>query len=264
MTFSAAPVGTADPGYIERALCRIVDDAVAQAQVAVSNVQTEWTLRQALGNSRIWLAYHQAIAEVFQRALRKAAVHAFNLTGEHSPKTGAAIGRATEHGVVQIIEWMKRKALASTTFGRHDPLLDQLTAALYKIRDVVVDDFIHGMVGGTPLKKPVAPPAGPTIINSPNAVQQTVYGDRNQLSVQQQAVPLLAAIDDMLASNDFRQLDAEQQTAIRDHADAVRGELTKPNPDISTAKRWTDRLVKLARDFGLAVAAHALSKIVLG
>jgi phage terminase small subunit len=74
----------------------------------------------------------------------------------------------------------------------------------------------------------------------------------------------LAAIDDMLASDAFKQLSADRQAEIRDRAHVVRGELAKTNPDISAARRWTDRLIKLARDFGLAVAAHALTKIVLG
>jgi hypothetical protein len=249
--------------YLERALCRIADDAVTEAQVAVNRVQADWTLKKALGNSRIWLAYNEAIVEVFQRALGNMVVSAHGIIGEHS-QTGAVIRLAANHGFAQIIAWMKKKAIAAVAFGRQDPLLDQLTNVLHKIRDAAVDDFIHGMIGAKPLKEPVAAPAGPAIINSPNAIQQIVHGDRNQLSVQQQAAPLLAAIDDMFASDGFKQLSADCQAEIRDHADAVRGELAKTNPDMSAARRWTDRLIKLARDFRLAVAAHALTKIVLG
>jgi hypothetical protein len=120
------------------------------------------------------------------------------------------------------------------------------------------------MVGGTPLKKPAPTSAGPAIINSPGAVQQNVYGNQNQLLVQQKVAPLLDAIRDILASDEFSRLSAEQQTEIRDHANALHSELTKPHPDMSVANRWRTRLIKLARDFGLALAAHALTKAVLG
>jgi hypothetical protein len=261
---SNAERGTADQGYLERALCRIADEAVLEAQVAVKDIQTDWTLKKALGNSRIYLAYNDAIAAVFQRAVRKMAVSAFNIAGEHSFETGAAIRRAADCGFSQIVECMKRKAVAAGAFGPQDPLLDQLTAALYKIRDGAVDDFVHGMVGGTPLKKPAPTSAGPAIINSPGAVQQNVYGNQNQLLVQQKVAPLLDAIRDILASDEFSRLSAEQQTEIRDHANALHSELTKPHPDMSVANRWRTRLIKLARDFGLALAAHALTKAVLG
>jgi hypothetical protein len=258
-------VAAGDSEYVERHLCRMADEAVQEAEKAIMRIQADWTMMKALGNSRIYIAYNEEIASVLKTALLKMGKSAFAITGEHSQVVASAIAKAADQTINQVTEFMRTKAAREArVFGGRDPLLSQLTASLNKIKEAVVDDFTNGMCGGIPLKKPALSQTTPSIVNSPGAVQQYVIGNHNQLSVQQQFAPLSAAIDKLLASGEFNQLSAEHQTEIRNTADVVRGELAKSGADGSKVKWWADKLIKLVRDFGLALAADALMKAALG
>src|SRR5689334_9967573 len=101
------------------------------------------------------------------------------------------------------------------------------------------------MTGASRLKKDPLVNVVSTIANSPGAVQQTALGEHNQQSVQQQTSSLLQAIDDLLASDEFKQLDESNRIAIQDTTDVLRDEIAKPSSDPSKIKRWAGRLLAL-------------------
>jgi hypothetical protein len=84
------------------------------------------------------------------------------------------------------------------------------------------------------------------------------------LSVQQQASTILRAIDELLASDEFKKLGDPERAAVKDTADVIRDELKKPDGEPSKVSRWAHRLIGLAREFGMHVAASGLTKALLG
>lgn len=87
-------------------------------------------------------------------------------------------------------------------------------------------------------------------------------GQNNAQSVQQKS--LLAAIDNLVTSQEFNALNEQDRTAVQDVADVFRDEIKKPNADASKVARWGQRLIELAKQLGLHVAAAEIVKVLFG
>jgi hypothetical protein len=249
--------------YLERALGRMTDQAIESAKLAVAKVRREATLTNNLNSSRVYLEYNNEMISVFKDVLRTMAAFAYNATGGHSPETAACLEKSGEHFVSEMTQWAATNASNARAFGPQDPLLDNLTNSLNEAKDAAVDDFIHGMLGGTPLKKDPLVNVVSNITNSPGAVQQTALGNHNRQSVQQQSATVLRAIDDLLASEEFKNLGDQERTRVQDVADVLRDEMAKPGADPSKVRRWAQTLFGLAKEFGMHIAAAAFAKVAL-
>jgi hypothetical protein len=67
--------------YTERRLERMTKDALLEAQKAVNNVQSEAATRGAIGNSRVYLLYDEAVGNILEAALSRMAEAAFRASG---------------------------------------------------------------------------------------------------------------------------------------------------------------------------------------
>jgi hypothetical protein len=125
-----------------------------------------------------------------------------------------------------------------------------------------VDDFHHGMVGEESLKQDPVVSVVNNITNSIGTVVQTAVGQNNQQSAQQQS--LLSTLDKLVNSDEFKSLSGENRSAIQDLTDVLRDEIKKPNADTSKVARWGQRLIQLAQQLGLHVAAAEIAKYLFG
>jgi hypothetical protein len=243
-----------EDGYLQRTLDRIVDDGLSDIQSAVGKVTSEAAGRGALTNSRTALLYDQAVAEAYKNAIGKMASRAFLATGATGGEAANGVEVAGKKLIDRAADWLEK------TFGGHGsffvPPVAKLRPILLRILEEVVDDFRHGIHGERALKKDPFVSVVTNITDSPHAIQQMAIGDNNQLSVQQQTSTIERAIDDLLASDDYKQLnDTEKQLAVQDTADALRSELKNQAADPEKIKRWTHRLGAMAKEFGMHAAA---------
>jgi hypothetical protein len=98
--------------------------------------------------------------------------------------------------------------------------------------------------------------------NSPGAIQQVGVGEFSQSAFVQHHQQLVAAIDRALASPEFQQLQQAQREGFRDIADVVKGEATKPSPDPSKLKRWSERLLGMGREIGMRMAVSEIGQAI--
>jgi hypothetical protein len=201
--------------YINRALGRIADDGLVEAQIAVLRIQSAAAGRGALSNSRTFLLYDEAVGDIFDATLAKMTTHAFNATGGTSAEARKMIDDAARGLIDEASTWIEKKfAVSSGAFGYAGPSGAKLKAILTEKLDRAIDDFRHGMQGETSLKKDPVVSVVSQIINSPNAVQQTTVGKHNQQIVQQQLTAIQKAVDDLLASEEFKNLPLDQPIEV--------------------------------------------------
>jgi hypothetical protein len=197
----------ADFDYLTRRLDRIADDALVEAQKAVMEIQADATRKGALGNSRVYLFYDEAIGKTLKSTLERLTSVAFSVCGETTEEAAKAVETSAFKFVDAATTWLERKfKTEGAAFGFSGPPIETLRATLLKMVDDGVDDFRHGMSGDTRLKKDPLVSVVSTITNSPNAIQQTALGDSNQLSIQQQAPALLNAVNELLKSPEAKSL----------------------------------------------------------
>lgn len=84
--------------YIARRLTRIADDALIDAQVAVNKITADAAGRGALGNSRVYVLYDEAVGKELEKALRTMALSAFRTSGS----TSEAIAQQVEGGRTKV------------------------------------------------------------------------------------------------------------------------------------------------------------------
>jgi hypothetical protein len=122
------------------------------------------------------------------------------------------------------------------------------------LRFRITDDFTHGMQGSERLKKD--PVVSIVQSNSPGALQQVGIGDQfSQTAFVKNHHELINAIDRALSSDEFAALSKEQKDAFSDIAAVVKEEAAKGEPDKGKLERWGGRLVSLAKELGMNVAA---------
>jgi hypothetical protein len=126
-----------------------------------------------------------------------------------------------------------------------------------------VDDFRNGMLEGKRMTK--GDPVLNIITNSPGALQQ--IGNDNVQSVIQAGdggAALREVLAAFLRSSEVASLTADQQRNLADVAEVVSDEVSKPKPDPGRIQRWGRRLLSLASDFGVQVAATGVAKALFG
>jgi hypothetical protein len=255
-----------DYEYIARRLARMADDALLEAQKATVKIEGEAMKAGAFGGSRMQLWVHETIKDQLKKAVVGMAAFTFAVSGGNSDQAANTLESGGLKFVDDVLQWLRNKYHGPGTqaFGGYlGPPLSTLDAALRDLVRQAVDDFCHGIAGDAPLKKDPLVNVVSQITNSPGAVQQTALGDHNHLSVQQQS-SILRAIDELLASDEFKSLSDRQREGISDTADVIRDEFKKPDADPSKIRRWAHRLLELAKEFGMHVAASALTKVLLG
>ncbi len=249
--------------YVARRLGRMVDQAIERAQVAVNDVQSEATLRGALGGSRVYLLYDEAVGKVLEDVLPRMAVTVFRASGGTSEATAQVLENAGLKFADTITDWLeKRHKGPGAAFGYTGPPTSTLKATLYEMVRGVVDDFRHGVVGEESLKQDPMVSIVTNITGSTGTIVQNAVGQSNQQSAQQQS--LLAALEKLVSSEEFNKLDEQNRFAVQDMADVLREEIKKPNVNTSKIARWGRRLIQLAEQLGLHVAGAEIAKFLFG
>ena len=175
----------------------------------------------SIGNSRVYHDIHGSAKTTFEQALEEMAKFAFDYIGGTSEEAAQLLEHAGLKVKQEAINWFDQKHRNQGHASRHDPVTKLETAFDEAVRHAV-DDFRHGIAGDAKLKKDPFVSVVSNISNSPSAVVQTAVGDQNQQSMQQQSSEIRQAIDDMLASDEFKNLDETNRTVIQDTADVAR------------------------------------------
>lgn len=129
-----------------------------------------------------------------------------------------------------------------------------------------LNEFRLGLAGLRPLRQE---PAAlhqhfmNAMIASPGGIQQSGSHNVQSASSTVEVGKLVAAIDGFLSMPEVQALPEDDRISLADVADALKAELTKPTVEKTKARRWAQRLVGLAGQLGLNVAASALATILL-
>ncbi len=197
-----------------------------------------------------------------QQAYADALQFAFSATGGHEKDTVDKLNLCGSEMIAAIMELATERA---NRLGIAGPIVPQhLDVIRHKLEDKhkrLTDDFAHGIQGSERLKRD--PLVNVVNNNSPGTIQQVGIGDFSQSAFLQNNTELVNAIEQALASEEFKALDADTQATFLDTAEVLKGEASKINPDPGKLKRWGSRLVQMCNDVGIKVGGHALAQVLI-
>ncbi|MGY4291507.1 hypothetical protein ACVWXO_010773 [Bradyrhizobium sp. LM2.7] len=201
-------------------------------------------------------------SSTFEQAYADALQFAFSATGGHEKDTVAQLNLC---GSEMISAVMAQATERANRLGIAGPIVpQQLDVMRHKLEDKhkrLTDDFAHGIQGNERLKKD--PLVNVVNNNSPGTIQQVGIGNFSQSAFLQNNTELVNAIDQALASEEFKALDADTQATLHDTAEVLKGEASRINPDPGKLKRWGGRLVQMCNDVGIKVGGHALAQVLI-
>ena len=150
---------------------------------------SEAAKQNALGNSRVWLQYNEAIAETIKAALPQMIYFAFEVsdgrTDEAAPILSETITKLREDAKAALV---KRTILSAQAFGEK-PMYESLSEKLAKLTDQAIEDFKHGFEGGRRMKKGDNAGIHVSVQGSPGA--QVAAGQQIHQAINQQSNSLL-------------------------------------------------------------------------
>jgi len=199
----------------------------------------------------------------FEAAFADAIKFSYSVTGSHDAKQVDQLRLCGSEMIAAIMpavtDRSNRLGISGSTVI--DGQLVVIRRKLEALHARMTDDFEHGMQGSERLRKD--PLVSVIQNNSPGAVQQVGIGDQfSQAAFVQNHHALINAIDRALASAEFAALSPEQKEAFGDTATVVKEEAAKGEPDKGKLKRWGGRLVILAKELGMDVAAAEIVELL--
>jgi hypothetical protein len=257
------------PAYVSRALDRLLEKARENAHAAISRIHRENAAAGRLESGITLIQSNDAILALMKTSIDEGILLVFNAL-EEVTTDGIELLRQFSVALAKVLAapvWESAK-VDDPTAGFKLKMAKELDVRLGEISAAAIDDFEHGMMRGARLKKEHVVSIVNNMINSPGGVQQAGVGEFSQTAFTDQSNHLIRAIDGLLASAEFQNLDEEKREAVADVANALKQEATNENPDAGRLKRWGLRLSALTKEFGLHVAAagvwHALGIIFSG
>lgn len=244
-----------DEEYVVRRLADMTREGLTAAQAA----HTTHMSRGDSGNSRTHLFAQQAGNEAVRDAIERMARFTYEATQDHAANTASLLRNAARALADGYIGWLEEKR-GKSPFKSVLPSLLSLKNDLSRMVAAAADDFEHGIVGERRLAQDPVINIVNTISNSPNAVVQNAIGEKNRQSAEQAA--LLKAILELLSSREFKDLPEHHQVALKDVAEVLQAEITKPDADESKVARWGRRLIEMANNVGLQVAAAGIASVL--
>jgi hypothetical protein len=248
--------------YLESRLDRFVRDGFREIHIKITRSNSHAAAAGAgAGHSGPWLLESTIVLQDGKQIIQRMAAFLWEATGEHQGVSLELLNSASGMVVSEAANWARARKKALSLFSKSPPTGMKTLIALQAAADEIVHDFENGIIGEKRMVRPdpvVQTIVNASIIGSDGAVLMNALGENiQQSSLQQQH--LTKILDDMLASEDFKNLDEENRAALADTVDVLRDELKQPKPDKGKLSRWGKRLVELAYQLGLNVAASAIA-----
>lgn len=154
----------------------------------------------------------------------------------------------------QSYEHVLRRGLS----GINGRMAEELVAKLADKKVALLDDYRNGMLGGQRMiKEPVISVIN-NITNSPGAILQGGVGKLSQQINQTDVHSFVEAIKQFEDSTEVNALAEADRTALLDVVDTLRDQVQKEPRDPDRIRRWLDRFVGIATNFGVQVAAGSV------
>lgn len=253
-----------DEAYLGANLNDRAYDAAKAGGTALNATMRQHAAAGRLASGATLIAFGNETGRIFGEEFDKAAQFVFNLTGGNAPEVIGPLdyfaGRVVDMLLEQLVTCGMRTGLDEPTVARE---INNIRIRLGELRTRRIRDFTHGMMGNERMKKDQVVSIINNQTNSPGAIQQSGIGLFSQSAFTQQHRPLVAAIDAALASAEFANLGDIQKQGFRDIADVVKEEASKPVPDATKLKRWSDRLISMGSEIGMRVAVSEIGHILV-
>ncbi len=252
--------------YLRRAFSRLCEEAVQSAQKGRLRVMAEATSRGALQSGGSLISVKGEYDRVANETTDKMVRLAFDVTGDTSEPTCAVV----EEGLTALRDALSNdlaQFYSAQTWARSnapEALRSDFHRAMDKRTTGTIDDFRHGIVGGTRLTKDPLVNVISTITNSPGAVLQSGTGNVQAALTSVESNDIRSALTQFMASKEVQALTGENKQSLSDVAEVISDELDKQQPDASKLRRWGKRLIDVAERIGVGVATSGLARILFG
>ncbi len=219
---------------IEESIEHLVERGVEAALIDVMNVRGEFARRGALSNSRRFVCENGAIYARFISEAAKIARFVFQAVG--NDEDGAKL---LKEGVERLAKRITdhfardRQSSSSGMANTQATMQRELASRLEEETRHACTEFGIGMAGGEPLKKNGDTHVHADITNSPGASQQVGVGKKvtQKATITQTYEPLIAELDRIEGSNEFRALGEKQRTETSQIVEDIREESAEQQPN---------------------------------
>jgi hypothetical protein len=246
---------TYDLAYLGRQLNERARKAAEDFGIEMANMLAQAGVN-GVNSSRAYLRISTAGLAVAEREINAALQFAYHYTNEHDGE----VFKQVEYCAKQMVDKIMLLARSRNTPVGGE-IINKMEVALRDRKDIILDNFRHGMMGNEKLKNDGV--INVVQSNSPGAVLQVGSGHFNQSAYNQNHQSLVQEIEKVLASQEFASLKPEDRVSVQDIAEVVKEEAVKPTPEPGKLKRWGDRLVKITEDVGLKVVSGTIAGILL-
>jgi hypothetical protein len=203
--------------YVKRALDRLAEKAGENASAGISRIHRENAAVGRLESGVTLIQSNEAILALMTTSINDGISLVFNALEKVTPE-GIELLRQFSAALEKVIaapvwQWAN---ISDTTFAIKRKMAKELDVRLAELSTAAIDDFENGMMGGARLKKEHVVSIVNNMINSPGGVQQAGVGEFSQTAFTEQSNSLIHAIDGLLASAEFQNLDQDKRDAVSD------------------------------------------------
>ncbi|WID96977.1 hypothetical protein QO058_01450 [Bosea vestrisii] len=252
-----------DGEYLSRTVNRRTYETAELVRAAIDGVMRKASAAGMLGSGNTLMSFRQETLRVFGEQFREAAQFVYNLTERNEGEPANVLGFYAERTSGLIMQHI-RDASMRLGMPEHSVAgeVARIETLLQELRSQLLDDFAHGMMGSSKMKKDPVVSIALNQAHSPGAVQQVGFGTFSQSAFTKQHHMLVEALDAALRSDEFSALAEQDKDAYKDVADVLRDEASKTQPDDAKLKRWGERLVQLGKEIGIPAATAAIRAVL--
>lgn len=253
--------------YLTRNLSRRVQASYSLFGREIDKMMAHHADKGVLGSGATLRRFEEIAADTLKAWYAEASIFVYSLTGAHDTSSSQHLRDAARDLIASICIYTRERGKnTGLQTNMIEDRVGSIQALLNRVSDEQFDDFTHGMLGNSKMKKDPLVSLTATQTNSPGAIQQVGIDSHQSATVNYHS--LVHAIDSIVASEEYRLLTPAQKTEFDDHADIIRAETLKADPDAGKLQRWGNKLQFLAQDFAMKVAtstlATVLSKLFVG
>jgi hypothetical protein len=207
----------------------------------------------------------------YEREVSEATDRAVQLTFEVTASTSAETCQFVQQALFKLRDALSDdlahffRAQVSWAGNAVDQLSNEFLHATDKRIAGAIDDLRHGISGGQRLTKDPLVRVISNISNSPGAILQSGMGNLQKALATQGGSEVRNALQEFINSPEVQNLRTDDKQSIIDVVEVIRHELDQQTPpDASKIARWGKRLLELATQLGVAVAAKGVEHGLFG
>ncbi len=247
--------------YLKRNLRRRVERAYPAFVRSIEAMMAEHAGKGMLASGATVSRFEEISTEALRSWYGDAAVFTYSLTDQHGPEVSEHLNDEARNLIASICIFVRERGMnTGLTPEVFNKQADHFHSLLNRISAEQLDDFEHGILGNTRMKKDPLITMTANQTNSPGSVQQLGVGSTQTVNVGYQS--LVSAIDSIVGSEEYNSLAPGARAEFHAIADFIKAEAGKTPPDEGRLKRLGSKLLAFTEELAMKAASSTLAAVL--